>query len=90
MVYNNNEYYFQCNIQGDVVGVYISAGTKVVTFTYDAFGKCTVSGDINLAMACNIRYRGYYYDAETGFIGYKPDITTPIGVVGFHLIQSNI
>lgn len=28
MVYNNNEYYFQRNIQGDVVGVYNSAGTN--------------------------------------------------------------
>ena len=53
-------------IQGDVVGVYNSAGTKVVTFTYDAYGNCTVSGDESLADYCKIRYRGYYFDTETG------------------------
>ena len=53
-------------IQGDVVGVYNSAGTKVVTFTYDAYGNCTVSGDAVLAQYCKIRYRGYYFDTETG------------------------
>ena len=53
-------------IQADVVGVYNSAGTKVVTFTYDAYGNCTVSGDAVLAQYCKIRYRGYYFDTETG------------------------
>ena len=53
-------------IQGDVVGVYNSAGTKVVGFTYDAYGNCTVSGDTSLAQWCKIRYRGYYFDTETG------------------------
>ena len=50
-----------------MVGVYNSAGTKVVGFTYDAYGNCTESGDTSLANYCKIRYRGYYFDAETGF-----------------------
>ena len=54
-------------IQGDVVGVYNSSGTKLVTFKYDAYGNCTVSGDANFAQWCKIRYRGYYFDTETGF-----------------------
>ena len=54
-------------IQGDVVGVYNSAGTKLVTFTYDAYGNSSFSGDELLADYCKIRYRGYYFDAETGF-----------------------
>ena len=54
-------------IQGDVVGVYNSSGTKLVTFRYDAYGNCTVSGDANFAQWCKIRYRGYYFDNETGF-----------------------
>ena len=66
------------HIQGDVVGVYNSTGTKVVTFTYDAFGRCTVSGDTTLAEYCRIRYRGYYYDTRTGLYWvqtryYNPD-----------------
>ncbi|MBQ9108386.1 MAG: hypothetical protein IJY49_06175 [Clostridia bacterium] len=67
MVKDGAGYYFHRNIQGDVVGVYNSAGTKVVGFTYDAFGRCTVSGNTTLAQWCKIRYRGYYFDAETGF-----------------------
>ena len=50
-----------------MVGVYNSSGTKLVTFRYDAYGNCTVSGDANFAQWCKIRYRGYYFDTETGF-----------------------
>ena len=78
MVHNGATYYFERNIQGDVVGVYDSTGTKVVTFKYDAFGRCTVSGNSTLAQWCKIRYRGYYYDTETGLYWvqtryYNPD-----------------
>ena len=78
MVLNGATYFFQRNIQGDVVGVYDSTGTKVVGFRYDAFGRCTVIGDVNLAQWCKIRYRGYYYDTETGLYWvqtryYNPD-----------------
>ena len=66
MVKDGASYYFHRNIQGDVVGVYNSAGTKVVGFTYDAYGNCTVSGNATLAQWCKIRYRGYYFDTETG------------------------
>ena len=59
MVKDGASYYFHRNIQGDVVGVYAnSTGTKVVTFKYDAFGRCTVSGNTTLAQWCKIRYRG--------------------------------
>ena len=78
MILNGVKYFFQRNIQGDVVGVYDSTGTKVVGFRYDAFGRCTVIGDVNLAQWCKIRYRGYYYDTETGLYWvqtryYNPD-----------------
>lgn len=78
MILNGVKYFFQRNIQGDVVGVYDSTGTKVVGFRYDAFGRCTVIGDVNLAQWCRIRYRGYYYDTETGLYWvqtryYNPD-----------------
>ena len=66
MVKDGTTYYFHRNIQGDVVGVYNSSGTKLVTFKYDAYGNCTVNGDAVLAQYCKIRYRGYYFDAETG------------------------
>ena len=66
MVKDGSAYYFHRNIQGDVIGVYNSAGTKLVTIKYDAYGNCSVSGDASLASYCKIRYRGYYFDTETG------------------------
>ncbi|MBR5323081.1 MAG: hypothetical protein IKU48_06010 [Clostridia bacterium] len=64
------DYYYIHNLQGDVIGIVDTNGTKVVEYTYDAWGKilattgtlATTIGELN-----PIRYRGYYYDAETGF-----------------------
>jgi len=33
-------FWFEKNLQGDIVAVYNSAGTKVVSYTYDAWGNC--------------------------------------------------
>ena len=71
-------YYFVYNIQGDVVGLYSYAGTLVATYDYDVWGNCTVKAvatddeghsvsDVNhIAQVNPFRYRGYYYDTETG------------------------
>lgn len=65
MKYNSNYYYFEKNILGDILAVYNSNGAIVASFTYDSFGNFTASGSmVNLV---KFRYRGYYYDAETGF-----------------------
>ena len=67
--YNGTDYYFRKNLQGDVTEIYTSAGLKVASYAYDAWGKVLAVnndtddsiGDIN-----PIRYRSYYYDVETG------------------------
>jgi len=62
-------YYFHRNPLGDVVGIYDMDGTLVAKYIYDAWGNCTISGDTTnyaLAHANPIRYRGYYYDEDTG------------------------
>ena len=72
--YENGEqrgtYVFVKNIQGDVIGIYDEEGTCLVTYTYDAWGNVTVSysnGGASTAAKYNpLRYRGYYYDTETG------------------------
>jgi RHS repeat-associated protein len=54
--------------------VYNSSGEKVGSYTYDAWGNCTVSVvsgnttlENNIVRTINpFRYRGYYYDTETG------------------------
>ena len=64
-------FYFEKNLQGDIIAVYNASGTKVLSYTYDAWGNHTVtwhnSSGTNLYAQYNpFRYRGYYYDTETG------------------------
>ena len=59
-------YYFHRNPLGDVVGIYNTSGTLVAKYIYDAWGNCTISGNTAIAKANPIRYRGYYYDDDTG------------------------
>ena len=33
-------FWFEKNLQGDIVAVYNSAGTKLVSYAYDAWGNC--------------------------------------------------
>ena len=62
-------YYYVLNLQGDVVKLihYIPGFEyeSVATYEYDAWGNVSSSG--KLAEINPLRYRGYYYDSETGF-----------------------
>ena len=72
-------YYFAFNAQGDVIGIYDFGGRLMATYDYDEWGNCTVNvlaADSNghgvdspdhVAYVNPFRYRGYFYDAETGF-----------------------
>lgn len=61
-------YYYVLNAQGDVVGIVSSEDEPVAWYEYDAWGNVTgIGGDADIANANPIRYRGYYYDTETGF-----------------------
>ena len=62
-------YYYEKNLQGDIVSVYSSSGTKLVSYTYDAWGRITDtnysnSGANTSARYNPLRYRGYYYDDD--------------------------
>ena len=64
-------FWFEKNLQGDIVAVYNESGTKVYTYQYDAWGNCTAtpvsSIGANIYAQYNpFRYRGYYYDSELG------------------------
>ena len=63
-------YYYVLNLQGDVVKLihYIPGFEyeSVATYEYDAWGNI-VSSSGRLAEINPLRYRGYYYDNETGF-----------------------
>jgi len=70
MYYNNVLYYFRKNLQGDVTGIYNANGTLVVQYEYTPYGAIlgtTGSMATTLGTVNPFRYRGYYYDTETGF-----------------------
>ena len=72
-------YYFAKNLQGDVVAIYQygSSPTLIAKYTYDPYGQIlSVTNASGTAIAANashvanynpFRYRGYHYDADTGF-----------------------
>lgn len=59
-------YYYILNLQGDVVKLVTSSGSAVATYEYDAWGNI-LSKSGTMADKNPLLYRGYYYDAETGF-----------------------
>ena len=103
-----NCYFFEKNLQGDIVAIYNSSGTKIATYTYDAWGKvtCTTTSSAttlekNIANTYNpFRYRGYFYDVETGwyylqsrsydpawgrFVNADGYVSTGTGLLGYNM-----
>ena len=65
-----DSYWFEKNLQGDIVAIYNASGTKLVSYIYDAWGNFTPSEDSTSipAVVTNnpFTYRGYYYDYDLG------------------------
>ena len=79
--YNGTKYYYIFNVQGDVIGILNQAGQKIVSYTYDPWGKVlSVDGSeaSTIGQFNPIRYRGYYYDTETGFYYLQSRYYDPI------------
>ena len=76
--YDGNVYYYKKNLLGDIDRIYDANKNLVAEYKYDAWGNHRIytSGGIDITenMSYNssvaklnpFRYRGYYYDAETG------------------------
>ena len=67
------QYYFPCyDNLGNVVAYVDENGSKVATYTYDAFGN-TLSSSGSMRYAFPHRFSTKYYDAETGlyYYGYR-------------------
>ena len=58
-------YYYVTNLQGDVVALLDASGSTVASYTYDPYGKI-LSAEGIMAETNPLRYRGYYYDTESG------------------------
>ena len=59
-------YYYILNLQGDVVKLVTESGAVAASYEYDAWGNI-LSSTGSMARTNPLRYRGYYYDVETGF-----------------------
>ena len=67
LTYKGTTYYYRKNLQWDIINITDSTGAKVVTYTYNAWGKImSMTGNMELAVNNPFRYRGYYYDVESG------------------------
>ncbi|MBQ8814998.1 MAG: RHS repeat-associated core domain-containing protein, partial [Lachnospiraceae bacterium] len=85
------------------VGLLDGSGTKVVSYTYDSWGKLiSTTGTLASTLGADnpLRYRGYYYDVETGlyylqsryydpetgrFINANSLISTGQSIIGFNM-----
>ena len=80
-------YYYLKNLQGDIVAIADSQGTIQARYTYDAWGNILsitdnggndVSANTkNIGNINPLRYRGYYYDSETGLYYLKSRFYDP-------------
>ncbi|MBR0040901.1 MAG: RHS repeat protein [Oscillospiraceae bacterium] len=68
---NGGTYFYITNLQGDVTAICNASGSILAVYNYDAYGKITSMTDNSLTRVNPLRYRGYYYDSETGFYYLK-------------------
>ena len=93
IIYKGSSYYFQKDVLGDIIAVKNTAGATVATYSYDAYGNCSVASGSNVGNINPFRYRGYYYDTETGFYYlqsryYDPSIMRFINADDYELIST--
>ena len=70
-IYNNSQYFYLTNQLGDVAAIANSNGFVIAQYNYDEWGRLlsidASAANTIIANANPIRYRGYYYDNETGY-----------------------
>ncbi len=68
-------YIYRKDVQGNIIAILDSTGDVVVEYTYDAWGNHVVTPTdeayTELSQLNPFRYRGYYYDTETGLYFLK-------------------
>ena len=67
-MFHGQNYYFEKTLQGDISRIYDSEGNVVGEYLYDAWGNLLNADSLTeIAKQNPFRYRGYYFDSETGF-----------------------
>ena len=77
--YNGVTYLYRKDLQGNIIALIDNNGTTVVQYNYDAWGNHKVvdangneiTDSTHIGNLNPFRYRGYYYDAETGLYFLK-------------------
>ncbi len=70
--YEEEQYFYRRDVQGNITAILDNSGAVVVRYNYDAWGNHTVANANGEELTEGIgvlnpfRYRGYYYDTETG------------------------
>ena len=55
------------NPQGDIIEIHHYEYGLVATYTYDAWGNCSIGrNEYGIGTLNPFRYRSYYYDTDTG------------------------
>ena len=74
IVLNGTQYFYITNQMGDVIGITDTQGNALVQYEYDEWGKIgsitttnNTDEENTLANINPLRYRGFYYDNETGY-----------------------
>ena len=96
-------YYYVYNLQGDVTHIIDASKNIVGTYQYDAWGKILNINNLTaIAQANPFRYRGYYYDTESGlyylnsryynaewgrFINADGYVSTGQGITGYNMYE---
>lgn len=72
-IWNGTQYFYLTNQMGDVIGITDNQGDELVQYEYDEWGVTknvtsvhNTSAERSLGYLNPLRYRGYYYDCETG------------------------
>lgn len=94
--YNNQLYLYITDGQGNVIAIIDTSGNEEVQYRYDAWGNHVVLGadgnqitsSTHIGNLNPFRYRGYYYDTETGFYFLKSRYYDP--VVGRFLNRDSV
>ena len=71
-IYNGTQYFYVTNQSGDVIAVTDKNGDAIGEYEYDEWGNIlraigTSKSNQAVLNANPLRYRGYYYDTETGY-----------------------
>lgn len=99
-IWNDTQYFYLTNQMGDVISITDTQGDTLVEYEYDEWGKLYSTylfedEYADIAQINPIRYRGYYYDTETGYYYlqsryYDPSICRFINADDYNYLDKDI